>query len=154
MEKNMKSTMVRANFVGSRVMSGRRRPKRILGWKKMFSEAVWHAPARRDQVKSLDTGPAQEYTFNVDPTRSATDLLFDALPVRFFASVVKQSRECICQETSNDVLVQVRATWTSWFDTANYIRVFAAVLMRGLGNARDDPSFFSGLLEGRKLHSD
>ena len=36
----------------------------------------------------------------------------------------------------------------SWFTTANYIRVFAAVLMRGLMNAHNDPSIFSGIKEG------
>ena len=37
----------------------------------------------------------------------------------------------------------------SWFTAANYIRVFAAVLMRGLVNARDDPQFFSGIKQGK-----
>ena len=35
-----------------------------------------------------------------------------------------------------------------WFTAANYIRVFAAVLMRGLVNARDDPDFFGGIKHG------
>ena len=37
----------------------------------------------------------------------------------------------------------------SWFTAANYIRVFAAVLMKGLVNARDDPQFFSGIKQGK-----
>ena len=48
-------------------------------WKKQFGELVWHAPARRDGVKSLP-GPEQEYTFDVDLGRTDIDLFrFDSL---------------------------------------------------------------------------
>ena len=120
-------------------------------WKKMFGEAVWHAPERRDDVKSLDTGPEQECTFDVDPTRSATDLFFDALPVRFFKSIARQSLKYAKAQQRDGK--SSRHLDFSWFTAANYIRVFAAVLMRGLTNARNDPSFFSGLKEGEFIRT-
>ena len=35
----------------------------------------------------------------------------------------------------------------SWFTVSNYIRVFAAVIMRGLVSSRDDPDFSMMLCE-------
>ena len=117
--------------------------------KNLFGELEWHAPARRTDVKSLETGPEQDCFFDVDVERDSADLLFDALPVRdFFGLLAAQSLAYAKSEARKNRTRRQRHLDLRWFTAANYIRVFAAVLMRGLVNARDDPDFFGGSKHG------
>ena len=50
--------------------------------KKLFGTLEWTAPANREEVRSLPTGPEQECTFDIDVRLAPIDLMFDALPVQ------------------------------------------------------------------------
>ena len=83
----------------------------------------------------------------MDVTREAIALLFEALPVSFFKRLANQSLQYVKSKKASGN--NTRFIKYEWFTPANYIRLFAAVLMRGLVNARDDPSFFKGTRYGK-----
>ena len=113
-----------------------------------LGETTWIAPANRDQVISCDTGPEQDIYFHVDGRRTATDLFLDALPVDKFWRKVAKNSLAYCKEKVA-AGENTRHIDYKWFTAANYMRVFAAVVMRGLVNCKDDPDFFAGSKEGR-----
>ena len=110
-------------------------------------EAKWTAPANRESVKSLPTGPEQGCHFDVDVSREAIALLLEALPISFFKRLSNQSLQYAKSKNAFDG--NTRFIKREWFTAANYIRLFAAVLMRGLVSARDDPAFFKGVKHGK-----
>lgn len=115
-------------------------------FKKECGEAVWHAPALRDQVKSLPTGPEQDCTFNVDVQRSACEHFLDALPVNgYWTPLAKQSWKYSQQQQR---LETGRPLKRKWFTAANYLRCFATIIMGGLVEARDNAELFAGTTRG------
>ena len=113
-----------------------------------LGNAKWTAPAKRDSVKSLPTGGEQDIYFHVSPHRAAVDLFLDALPVdKFWVPLAKQSRD-YAVSAQREGTAQRRLN-LKWFTPDNYMRVFAAVIMRGLVKAKDDPEFFAGIQHGK-----
>ena len=109
--------------------------------------AVWTAPPKREDVRSMDTGPDQDCSFDIDVERSSISLLLDALPLSFWKRLARQSLK---YATANGAFRRnSRYCKREWFTAANYIRVFAAVLMRGLVHVRDDVEFFQGVTHGK-----
>ena len=110
-------------------------------------EAKWTAPAKREDVPSIDTGPEQDCAFDVDVERSSISLLLDALPISFWKRVARQSLRFAASKGA--FRANSRYCKREWFTVGNYVRVFAAVLMRGLVSARDDVEFFQGATHGK-----
>ena len=124
-----------------------KRKKKLSELEEKLGETEWIAPANRDQVISCDSGPEQDIYFHVDGRRTAVDLFLDALPVdKFWMKLAKNSLAyCKSKIAEGD---NTRHIDYKWFTAANYMRVFAAVIMRGLVKCRDDPDFFAGANEG------
>ena len=119
-----------------------KRKKKLSDLEEKLGETQWIAPANRDQVISCDSGPEQDIYFHVDGRRTAVDLFLDALPVdKFWMKLAKNSLE-YCKskiaEGENTRHIDYKS-----FTAANYLRVFATVIMRGLVNCHDDPDFFA-----------
>ena len=113
---------------------------------KECSTAVWQAPAHRHEVRSLPTGPEQETTFNVDGNRESVDLLLDALPIHaFWKAVMARQSWTYAQQNRNRSTRQLKK---EWFTAANYLRCYAALLMGGMVEARDNPELFRGTTRG------
>lgn len=110
-------------------------------------EAVWTSPANREHCYSTATGLEQDFSFNVVVARKAVDFFFDALPLSMWRKLARTSlayaharREAGGEGT--------RAFHDSWFTASNYMRVFAAIIMRGLVKSKNDPDFFRDVVRG------
>lgn len=124
-----------------------KRKQKLSALEVKLGETVWIAPANRDQVISCESGPEQDIYFHVDGRRTAVDLFLDALPVdKFWVKLARNSLEYCKSKVADGE--NTRHIDYKWFTGANYMRVFAAVIMRGLVNCRDDPDFFAGATEG------
>ena len=91
-------------------------------------EAEWKAPAKREDVPSLETGPEQVCTFDVDITLSPVELLFDALPLSFWKKLTKMSLKYAVDQGAFGA-GGTRYCKREWFTASNYMRVFAAMRM-------------------------
>ena len=111
-------------------------------------EAEWKAPAKREDVPSLETGPEQVCTFDVDITLSPVELLFDALPLSFWKKLAKMSLKYAVDQGAFGA-GGTRYCKREWFTASNYVRVFAAMLMRGLVTCRANAEFFRGVTHGK-----
>ena len=112
---------------------------------RMCGEARWFAPGKRDACPSRNIGPRRECTFEVDGNRTASDLLLDALPVRrYWIPLANQSWKYAEDKSQTQTTPTSRPVKREWFTAANFLRVLACVIMRGLVNCRDDPEFFNG----------
>ena len=99
-------------------------------------------------MKSLATGPEKDIYFHVDASRTAIDLFLEALPMNtFWKPLAKNSLTYARLERANSTTT-MRYLNENWFTPSNYMRVFAAVIMKGLVNAKDDPEFFAGMSRG------
>jgi len=112
-----------------------------------MGEAIWEAPAKRDAVKSLPTGPEQDIYFHVDATRTPIDLFLEALPMNTFWKPLAKNSLAYARKQRADSK-RIRYLNEKWFTPSNYMRLFAAVIMKGLVNAKDDPEFFTGMSRG------
>ena len=117
---------------------------------RMCGEAEWTAPANREDCASSDTGAEQDCVFNVMLARKVTDLFFEALPLTFWRELARTSLQYAKLKFASEVEKsrKPRAFKESWFTASNYIRVFAAIIMRGLVSSRDDPDFFNDVVKG------
>ena len=123
---------------------------KLNAFEQRMAAAEWRAPSKREDVPTLDTGPEQDIVFVVDTTRAAEDLILEALPIDSFWEPVAKRSERYCREERAKAGNEATARYVDykWFTAANYIRLFAAVQMRGLVNARDDEEFFRGFKNG------
>ena len=116
-----------------------------------MGDQTWTAPAKRDQVPSLDTGPEQEIYFHVDGRRPGIELLLDALPVNKYwqpMATLSRARAAAWLKENEENPRSTRHLDLNWFTAGNYMRVFAAIIMKGLINVVDDPELFHGFANG------
>ena len=125
-----------------------RRKKRLSDLELSMGEAQWEAPANRDAVRSLDSGPEQDIYFHADAARTAIDLFLEALPLNTFWKPLAKNSLAYARIARADSTKTMRYLNEKWFTPSNYMRVFAAVIMKGLVNAKDDPEFFAGMSRG------
>ena len=115
-------------------------------------DQTWTAPAKRDQVSSLHTGPEQEIYFHADGRRPGVELLLDALPVnKYWQPMVALSRvrAAAWLKVNQEDPRSTRRLALNWFTAENYMRVFAAIIMKGLVNVVDDPELCNGFANGK-----
>ena len=124
------------------------RKKKLTDFELSLGRAIWEAPARRDAVESLPTGPEQDIYFNVDANRTAIDLFLEALPLNTFWKPLAKNSLAYARLKRADSTKTMRYLNENWFTPSNYMRVFASVIMKGLVNAKDDPEFFAGMSRG------
>lgn len=122
---------------------------------KALGEAVWTAPAKRGSVPDQPTGPDQVAEFKVDCEGGVYLTLFlDALPLRSFweRTVAKQSTLYWKQKTGATTPPTTGGRAASCngtdFTPSAYLRLCAAVIMRGLVKCSDDPTFYAGEQHG------
>ena len=108
-------------------------------------EATWTCPANREHCYSTTTGLEQDYSFNVVVAMAGIELFLDALPLSWWRHVVKCS---LAYAKAKHVDGQSRPFQESWFTASNYMRLFAAIIMRGLVMSKDDPDFFEDSVRG------
>ena len=106
----------------------------------------WTAPRCRASIPSANTGPDQHAQFEpkVEDGYFA-NLFFDALPIFLFWTqvVTKFSRLYWSQSSSATSPSRGRNSGVSkLFNPANFIRMIAVVIMRGMVRCPDEPTFF------------
>lgn len=114
-----------------------------------FAKA-WTSPAKRDSIPSLHTDlPQQEPSFNIEPNGDLPFALMflDALPLNsFWRDVVKrETRRYAEQNQATPGRADRRRSWDEpkMNTVANWLRVTAAIIMRGLVSASSDSKFFA-----------
>ena len=115
----------------------------------MFTK-TWTAPAKRDSIPSLHTDlPEQKASFNIEPQGDLPFALMflDALPLNAFWRdvVVRETRRYAEQNAATPGRADNRRSWDEprMNTVANWLRVTAAIIMRGLVPASTDAKFFA-----------
>ena len=106
-----------------------------------LGDLVWTVPVHRDSVESEDTGLRVHPRFEMRAGDKWLPILFDALPkIAFFEKVLV--KESLRYARASQTESTARRVDESLFTVGNFLRLFAVVIMRGLVQAKDDPSFF------------
>lgn len=106
-----------------------------------LGDLVWKVPVHRDSVESEDTGLHVHPRFEMRAGDKWLPILFDALPkIAFFEKVLV--KESLRYARASQTEATARPVDESLFTVGNFLRLFAVVIMRGLVQAKDNPTFF------------
>ena len=110
---------------------------------KQCGEAVWKAPADRESIPSEDIGLKSDPQFEARASSKFIDLLLDALPlIAFFKNILVAESIRYGKTKAEDMSPHSRGFDPKLFTVANFLRLFACVIMKGLVQAKDDPTLF------------
>ena len=110
---------------------------------KKMGDLVWKAHKKRGSVSSLDVGLDTRPEFEIKAGDKFLDLLFDALPRRaFFRDILVRESKRYAASKTEDFSPQARAIPPKLITVANFLRLFACVILRGLVRSKDDATFF------------
>ena len=108
-----------------------------------LGDLVWKSPSKRDSVKSENIGLDTKPEFEIKAGDAFLPILLDALPRKaFFAKMLVRESVRYMQGAKELLSPRARPINASLFTVSNFLRLFAVVIMRGLVNAPDDPTFF------------
>ena len=108
-----------------------------------LGDLVWKSPIRRDSVKSESIGLDTKPEFEIKAGDAFLQIFFDALPRKAFFSKMLVRESVRYMNAAKEMLSpQARKINEKLFTVSNFLRLFAVVIMRGLVNAPDDPTFF------------
>ena len=99
-------------------------------------------------MSTLQTGPEQVCTFDVDTFDSPAELLFDVLSISFWKKLVRMSLKYTVSQGAFGS--DIRHCKCEWFTASNYIRVFESMFMRGLVTCRSKVEIISELFSELK----
>ena len=121
---------------------------------KKLGDLVWKVPAVRDSVISEDTGLHVKPQFEIRAGDKWLPIFFDALPkIGFFKKVLVTESLRYYAEVSQTAEAGARRADKTLFTVANFLRLFAVIIMRGLVQAKDDPSFFKTFSRGNYVRT-
>ena len=104
---------------------------------------VWKAPVERDSVACESIGLQVEPEFETKAGNKFLQLFLDVLPrLAFFRNVLVRESLRYARAASQDFSPHARRLDEDLFTVPNFLRLFAVVIMRGLVQTKDDPTFF------------